>query len=304
MANKTQNRLLSVQKKLLLRTFLAMLEEDVGYRDVTTSSLISELQQAKCLIFSRESGVIAGIELAGVFLKELGAKIASFRIDGEQIEPNELLLECTGPASLFLTVERTLLNLLQRMCGIATITATMLTKARKKNPQVRLAATRKTAPLLRVFDKMAVIAGGGDPHRWNLDDAVLIKDNHLAFFENIEKAIQRARSSISFTCPIEVEVTSLQEAKTAAQSGADALLFDNMAPSKVRKTVEALRKLNLPRPPLIEVSGNITLDNIELYAATGVDVISAGMLTHSVKALDLSMDVIPIPSIKEEDQTD
>lgn len=279
-----------------------MLEEDVGYRDVTTSSLISEFQQAKCLIFSRESGVVAGIELAGVFLKELGAKVASFRIDGEHIQSNELLLEATGPASLFLTVERTLLNLLQRMCGIATITANMLAKAKQKNPRIRLAATRKTAPLLRVFDKMAVIAGGGDPHRWNLDDAVLIKDNHLAFFENVEKAIQRARSSISFTCPIEVEVISLQEAKVAAQSGADALLLDNMAPSEVSKTVKALRKLNLPRPPLIEVSGNITLDNIALYAATGVDVISAGVLTHSVQALDLSMDIIPVPSNKEENQ--
>ncbi len=279
-----------------------MLEEDVGYRDVTTSSLISEFQQAKCLIFSRESGVVAGIELAGVFLKELGAKVASIRIDGEHIQSNELLLEATGPASLFLTVERTLLNLLQRMCGIATITANMLAKAKQKNPRIRLAATRKTAPLLRVFDKMAVIAGGGDPHRWNLDDAVLIKDNHLAFFENVEKAIQRARSSISFTCPIEVEVISLQEAKVAAQSGADALLLDNMAPSEVSKTVKALRKLNLPRPPLIEVSGNITLDNIALYAATGVDVISAGVLTHSVQALDLSMDIIPAPSIKEENQ--
>jgi nicotinate-nucleotide pyrophosphorylase (carboxylating) len=159
------------------------------------------------------------------------------------------------------------------------------------NPSVRVAATRKTAPLLRLFDKLAVIIGGGDPHRWGLDDAILIKDNHLAFYSNPTEAVKQARQKASFTSPIEIEVTNTTEAFTVAQAKPDIILLDNMQPTDIEKVVNGLR---VSHPSIsLEASGNITPDNIQSYAKTGVDVISVGWLTHSVRALNISMDIIP-----------
>lgn len=283
----------SFHQHLLVQRILAMIEEDIGYGDVTTSALIPSTQMTKARFFTREPGVIAGIELTATVLKKLGCTVTFCVKDGSKIKLNDTLLKATGSAVTFLNVERSLLNLLQRMSGIATLTAKMLKKIRKVNPKIRIAATRKTAPGLRIFDKLAVIAGGGDPHRWRLDDAVLIKDNHLVFIKDITKAIMATREQVSFTCPIEVEVTSLKMAITASEAGADAILLDNFSPSLVTSTIKAIKQLNLSHFPLIEVSGNITLDNVTEYAEAGADIISAGCLTHSVNALDLSLDLQP-----------
>lgn len=282
-----------IPHQLILQKFYAMLDEDVGYGDITTSSLISKEKYAKARLFAREAGIAAGMEIASVILSDFNCSVSVIQQDGSHVKTNSTLLEFQGFAAPLLTIERTLLNLLQRMCGIATVTAKLVKKARKYNPHIRVAATRKTAPLLRYFDKLAVVIGGGDSHRWRLDDAILIKDNHLAFYGDINDAINVARENASFTSPIEIEVSSPEAAITAANSKVDAILLDNMTPEQVSSIVKSIRQLKLTPPPILEVSGNISPENISKYAKTGVDIISMGWLTHSVHALDLSIDIIP-----------
>ncbi len=280
-------------RQLILQKFYLMLEEDIGFGDITTSSLISPIQNAHAKLFTKTPGVIAGIEIAKIILADFDCTVIAYQPDGTFVKAKKTLLEAKGSAATLLTIERTLLNLLQRMCGIATATAELVTKARQKNPKIRIAATRKTAPLLRFFDKHAVIIGGGDSHRWRLDDAILIKDNHLAFYNDISKVIQRAREQASFSCPIEIEATTLPAALDAAKAGVDAILLDNMPPQEVSLIVKKMNELELKKNPILEVSGNITPSNIDAYAKTGVDVISVGWITHSVRAMDLSFDITP-----------
>ncbi|MFX1566341.1 MAG: carboxylating nicotinate-nucleotide diphosphorylase [Promethearchaeota archaeon] len=281
----------TIPPQLILRKFYEMLDEDIGFGDITTSALITPSQRALARVFTRQRGVIAGINIAYTILRDFDCTVTIKKNDGDQVSANTTLFTVKGSASTLLTIERTLLNLLQRMCGIATATAHLVKLARSTNPQVRVAATRKTAPLLRLFDKLAVIIGGGDPHRWHLDDAILIKDNHLEFYSNLTDAIIQARQNASFTSSIEIEVTSRSEALAAATANPDIILLDNMSPEKVKSIVNALRQSH-PQI-LLEVSGNITSTNIQDYAQTGVDVISVGWITHSVPALNLSMDILP-----------
>lgn len=291
----THNRPLSppsLPRQLILQKFYAMLDEDIGFGDVTTVALIAEDQYAQARLFTRQPGVVAGLGIASTILEDLGYAVTTKAQDGMKVKANTTLLEARGQAALLLSIERTLLNLLQRMSGIATATANLLQKARTINPKVRIAATRKTAPLLRFFDKLAVTIGGGDPHRWRLDDAILIKDNHLAFFPDPSQALQQARKNASFTCPIEIEVTTAQVAQMAAKAGADIILLDNMDAKEISAIVKTIHQSH-PSVTL-EASGNITPENIEQYARTGVDVISVGWLTHSVQALDLSISLTPI----------
>jgi nicotinate-nucleotide pyrophosphorylase (carboxylating) len=281
-------------RQLILQKFYTMLDEDIGFGDITTSALISSTQLSQGRLFTRESGIVAGMEIADIIFTDFGCSAITHHPDGTEVKADSTLLEVTGPAAILLSIERTLLNLLQRMSGIATATAKMVKQARTHNPKIRIAATRKTAPLLRFFDKLAVIIGGGDSHRWRLDDAVLIKDNHLAFVADIKTAIQSAREYASFTCPLEIEVRTAISAIAAAKAGADVLLLDNMSPQEVSMTVEKLHHLQLPSMPLLEVSGDITPKNVSDYAQTGVDIISMGWLTHSISALNLSLDLTPI----------
>jgi len=183
-------------------------------------------------------------------------------------------------------VERTLFNLLSRLSGIATATTLMVKLARTVNSNVVVAGTRKTTPGLRLFEKYAMEVGGGDPHRYNLSDMVLIKDNHIALLDGIRNAVESVRKYVSFSKKIEVEVTSLKEAVEAYKAKADIILLDNMTPDEVGEVVSHLKgKI------LIETSGRITPDNVVEYAKTRVDIISSGHITHSVKAIDMSLDV-------------
>jgi nicotinate-nucleotide pyrophosphorylase (carboxylating) len=280
-----------IPSQLILHKFYEMLDEDIGFGDITTAALIPTNQSAHARLFTRQPGIVAGINIATTILEDFNCTVTQKTSDGTQVKPNTTLLLAKGRATSLLTIERTLLNLLQRMSGIATATANLVKLAQQSNSAVRVAATRKTAPLLRLFDKLAVIIGGGDPHRWRLDDAILIKDNHLAFYSNPVKAVKQARQNSSFTSPIEIEVTTTADAIRVAEANPDIILLDNMSPIEVAKVVQKLRQT---RPSItLEVSGNITADNIQSYAATGVDVISVGWLTHSVPALDLSIDITP-----------
>nr|MCL7344977.1 carboxylating nicotinate-nucleotide diphosphorylase [Candidatus Aramenus sulfurataquae] len=219
------------------------------------------------------------------FLDYLGFKVEQYKRDGESVSYKDVLLVFQGKADELLSVERLTLNLLGKLSGITTATATMVRLAREVNPSVKIAGTRKTTPGLRLFEKYAIEVGGGDPHRFNLADAVLIKDNHLALLGSIEEAVRRAKA-ISFTKKVEVEVSSYEDALRAYKAGADAILVDNLKPDEIVPIVNELKgKL------IIEASGRITPENVKDYARTGVDVISSGYITHSARSLDFSMDV-------------
>jgi len=187
-----------------------------------------------------------------------------------------------------------MLNLLSRMSGIATATRKLVEKVKKARLNTRIAATRKTAPGLLYFDKKAVFIGGGDPHRLHLDDMVLIKDNHLAVSENIETAVQLAKQNASFTRKIEVEVTKVADALKAAKAGADVIMLDNFSPKLIRETIGLLKEAGFHEKILLEASGGITQENLLEYAQTQVNIISLGELTHSVRALDVSLEIKPI----------
>ncbi len=200
-------------------------------------------------------------------------------------------MHVSGDAQTILTVERTLLNLLSRMSGIATKTRSLTEKLERANMKTKIAATRKSAPGLLYFDKKAVILGGGDSHRLHLDDMVLIKDNHLSIVGSVEEAVKRAKAHASFTKKIEVEVTSTKDAVIAAKAGADIVMLDNFSPKQAKDAAQTLRKAGFSMV-LLEASGGITSENLLEYAAAQVDIISLGELTHTVKALDISLEIV------------
>ena len=216
----------------------------------------------------------------------IGFKIMAGVDDGDTVKRGDTVIEFAGEADRVLTVERLILNILSRLSGIATATNLMVRLARSVNPTVRIAGTRKTTPGFRVFEKYAIEVGGGDPHRFNLADAVLIKDNHIALYGDLEKLIRTIKERVSFTKKVEVEVSTYEDAMRAYRAGADAILLDNMRPSDIVPIVNELKG-----KVILEASGRITPENVIDYARTGVDIISSGYITHSARAIDLTMDV-------------
>jgi nicotinate-nucleotide pyrophosphorylase (carboxylating) len=271
-----------------LRSFLA---EDVGRGDITTNALVGAKTRGVGQVVSKENAVIAGLEEAMVLLRIVGCEGSSKFHDGERVKAGSIVVSARGPARSLLSAERTLLNLLSHMSGVATATANLVSIAKKGDARVRVACTRKTLPGLRYFEKKAVELGGGDTHRLGLDDAVLIKDNHLALTGTIEQSVRKAKAIVSFTKKIEVEVTSPAQAVEAARAGADIVLLDNMTPEGVEKSQSLLRAKKLRDSVLVEASGGITKENVAAYAKTGVDVISVGAITNSAKAVDMSMEI-------------
>ena len=278
-------------KQLAMDKIREFLREDIGYGDITSTALIPEGQMARARLYYREPGVASGLEEAALIFEVLGCTVKVHARDGSKVEARKVLLEVEGPARALLAGERTALNIVGRMAGIATQTAEAVRLAAARNPTVRVAATRKTLPGLRDLDKRAVEHGGGDPHRFRLDDCVLIKDNHLELVPSITEAVRRARRSVSFTKMIEVEVRSLAEAEEAARAGAEIIMFDNMPPKEIEANLSVLREKGLRDGFIYEASGGITLDNIGKYAAAGVDVVSLGSLTHSVRSLDVKLEI-------------
>ncbi len=268
-----------------------MVYEDIGFEDITTRALIPPGLQVKGQIIAREEGVVAGVELAVAIFTEFSVETEIMVADGEKINQGQIIMEVYGDPRSVLSVERTVLNLLMRMSGIATLTANIIKMVRSVNPYVLVAGTRKTTPGLQFFEKNAIRSGGGDTHRYRLDDSVLIKDNHLALVGGVAEAISRARKYVSFTKKIEIEVESLEEALQAAHAGADIIMLDNMNPEEIITVLTALEDENLRNNVIIEVSGGINSDNIVQFAKTGVDVISTGYITHSARSLDLSLDL-------------
>ena len=278
-------------KDYALKILKKSLEYDVGFGDITTNSIIPEGIKAKGVIKAKEKCVVCGIDFIVAFFEEYGVKCKKLFNDGEEAYGN--ILEFEGDARTILMLERTALNLLMHLSGIATITNRIVKKAKSVNKKVRIACTRKTLPLLSPLQKYAVYVGGGDTHRFRLDDCVLIKDNHIAIV-GVKEAIRRAKENVSFTKKIEVEVSNLKELREVLEERADIIMLDNFKPEDVEKALKIIndfeRKTNFR--PIVEVSGGIKEDNILEYARYNVDVISLGILTHSVKSVDMSLNIV------------
>jgi len=268
------------------------LREDIGGGDITSDLFVAKNQKAMARVVARERGTLAGTETAAEVFRRVdpAVEIAVVRKDGSEINPDETVIEIRGPARSILRAERVALNFLQRLSGIATMTRKFVDAAASEH--VKILDTRKTTPGLRALEKAAVVAGGGANHRFGLFDMVLLKDNHLAVntgFDAFAKAVRRSRETRP-NVQIEVEADSLEQVRTFLEiDGIDMILLDNMKPAQIREAI-ALGKGKVK----FEASGGVTLKNIQQIAATGVDFISIGALTHSPRAIDFSLELTPL----------
>jgi nicotinate-nucleotide pyrophosphorylase (carboxylating) len=269
-------------KKELLR----FISEDIQSGDIT--SVLLPKKKIKAKIISREDGILAGARFAREIFHLKGCSVKTIKKDGTKLKQNQIILQISGNARNILSCERTALNLLSRMSGIATHTDLLVSKIRKINRKTKLYSTRKTAPGLRFFDKEAVAIGGGYKHRMSLNDMVMIKDNHLLVTNSMEDIIKNARKRHKH---VEVEVENQRDAILAASSGATIVMLDNFSPVQIKKTITTLQKKKLRNKVKLEASGGINSKNIAAYTKTGVDMISVGSITNSVKGLNLSLEV-------------
>ena len=266
------------------------LEEDLGFGDLTTDAIVSQEANGQATLVAREELVLAGLPIFGMVFFEISPEIESevYYREGDLVPAGKNVCVVKGPLSSILKGERTALNFLQRMSGIATLTRQYVERAGPS--KVRVLDTRKTVPGLRVLDKYAVRIGGGFNHRFGLFDGILIKDNHIAASGSITKAVQLTKKNAPHTVRVEVEVEDLAGVREAVKAGVDAILLDNMRPGEVKKAVEFVNGR-----VILEASGGISLDTIEDMAKTGVDFVSIGALTHSAKAADFSLEIISGP---------
>ena len=271
-----------------LTYLLRFLDEDAPFGDVTSEAVIPEDLEAEAVIIAKQDGIIAGLEEAKALFEHFGVKVELKAKDGDEVKKGTVVIKLKGNAQKILLVERTALNIMGRMSGIATQTRKLVEKVRVVSPKVRVAGTRKT--LLKPLDKKAILIGNGEPHRFSLSDAILIKDNHLALVP-LEEAIKRAKTFSVYKI-VEVEVESLEDALKAAKAGADVIMLDNMTPEQIKEVLEALKHEGFRDKVKIEVSGGITEENIQDYAKLDIDVISLGALTHSVKNFDVSLEIL------------
>lgn len=257
--------------------------EDIGHQDITTDNLKTD-KTVEAYLISKETGILAGIDISLIALEIIdpSVRITKHKKDGQRIKKGEKLATIKGSGKSILKSERVMLNILQRLSGIATNTSYYVEKI--KGTGVKILDTRKTTPGFRAFEKYAVKVGGGYNHRFALFDMVMIKDNHIALVGSIKEAVEQIKSSLSPMVKIEVEVSSIRQFKEALSTDADIIMLDNMSIDEIKKAVE----INKGRK-LLEVSGNITTDNVRDYAQTGVNFISSGALIHSAKWLDISL---------------
>jgi nicotinate-nucleotide pyrophosphorylase (carboxylating) len=274
----------------LLIQMLRFIEEDAPFGDVTSSLVIPDIT-CNAVMRAEQGGIIAGLKEVSALFSHFGISVRQGVKDGDTIGKNDMILSLSGDAKKILLVERTALNIVGRMSSIATQTRKMVDIVSSVNPHCRVAATRKTCPGFQIFDKKAVQIGGGDPHRMNLSDGILIKDNHLALVP-LRSAIRAAKTGSELK-KIEVEVETSDEALIAATTGADIIMLDNMSPDQVAQTIELLKREGMRDRILIELSGGITESSLKNYAALDVDVISLGFLTHSVCNFSVNLEIVP-----------
>lgn len=275
-----------MDKNLLHKMIRSFLEEDVGRGDLTSESIFFENETGSARLVARETFVAAGAEAvaAEVFKVQNPALVAvDAAADGIQVSAGDILLTVSGPVVDLLKAERVALNLFQRLSGIATLTARFVDRV--KGYPVRIVDTRKTTPGLRVLEKYAVRVGGGSNHRFNLTDGLLIKDNHIAACGSIKDAVARVKKNTPHTIRIEVETDTLEQVEECIECGVDIIMLDNMSPEMMSKAVQVIGGR-----ALVEASGGVNLDSVESIAASGVDLISIGALTHSAPSCDIGMD--------------
>ena len=259
------------------------LREDIGFMDITTD-ILAENDNLNLYLISKDNGIICGLEVFETVFKELSdeVKLRFFYKDGDEVKNGDKIAEIIGNASTLLVGERTALNYIQRMSGIATLTNKYQRVLDKYG--VKITDTRKTTPCFRLFEKYAVMVGGATPHRFNLSDCVMIKDNHIAYAGSIENAVAKIRKNISHTHKIEVECETLEQVKEALNAKADIIMLDNMSLEDMKEAVSIIDK-----KAVVEASGNVTYERLEAIAKTGVDVISTSSIVACAKTLDLSL---------------
>ena len=274
-------------KTLTERTVEEALKEDIGdMGDITSNLILDDSNRSEFEIKSRQKGVISGLYLAETAFRLIDKKISfeKFKEEGDEVEVEDILVRIRGNSISILTAERTALNFLSHMSGIATATSLMAKKI--KNTNTKIMCTRKTTPNLRVFEKFAVLSGGGKNHRFGLFDGILIKDNHIALSGSIKEAIKKAKNSSDKSIKVEVEVDNIDQFQEALKNNADIILLDNFSTSELKKAVE----INNDKV-LLEASGSVNIENVLDIALTGVDFISSGWLTHSSPSLDFGLDL-------------
>ncbi len=260
--------------------------EDLPFYDISSSFVPNK--KVTAVIIAKQEGIVCGLEIAEEIFSQCGTAFLPLKNDGAHVKKLDQIAQINGMVRDILIAERTALNILGHLSGIATQTNKLVSLLTSQGLKTRIAATRKTLPGLRRYEKYAVEIGGGDTHRLNLSDMVLLKENHLAEFESVTQALQTVKDKISFSKKIEIEVTNETEALEAASTGlADIIMLDNFSPDEIRNVIHKIKKID-PNV-LIEASGGITPHNLVDYATAGVDIISMGYLTHSVKNFDLSL---------------
>lgn len=272
------------EKLIMDRLIKQALEEDIGNEDVTTNSVMPEYKRGRVKLICKQDGVICGLNVFERVFKLLDEHtiIEIFVKDGDEVKKGQRIAMVSGDIRVLLSGERVALNFLQRMSGIATYTRSVAKLL--EGSKTKLLDTRKTTPNMRVFEKYAVRCGGGNNHRYNLSDGVLLKDNHIGAAGGVKKAVEMARAYAPFVRKIEVEVENLDMCKEALDAGADIIMLDNMSVADMKKAVEMIGGR-----ALTECSGNVTLENVARVKETGVDFVSSGALTHSAPILDLSL---------------
>lgn len=271
--------------KSLKRLVAGALKEDIGQEDITTARTVPPESRCRVRLLAKQGGVLSGIEVFRLAFELLRADIGEWKAkaDGSRFSKGDEIASFKGDTRAVLSAERTALNFLARLSGVATLTAKYM--AAVEGIEVRICDTRKTTPLLRNLEKKAVVHGGGMNHRYNLFNGILIKENHIAAAGGIRKAVKSVADGAHHLMKIEVEVASLDEFGEALRVGADAIMLDNMGLEDLREAVRRARKKKV----VIEASGNVTLKNVRSIAETGVHVISVGALTHSAPAVDFSL---------------
>lgn len=269
-----------------IRTWLL---EDIPYWDISSRALAdTRLMQAK--IIAKSDGMISGLSICARIFELVDLQVIPQKVDGDLVQKGDTILLIEGMVSKILQAERVALNILCHMSGITNKTNHMIKLLRNNGLRTMLAATRKTLPGLRKYEKYAVLIGGGDTHRLDLSAMALIKENHIRAFGGIDSAVNHVKNQISFSQKIEIEVTNAKEALQAAETPVDIVMFDNFTPAEIKEVLPQLKKIN---PNLLtEASGNISEDTIIAYAESGVDIVSMGSLTHSVRSFDFSLLVI------------
>ena len=268
------------------------LDEDLGRGDVTSEAIFSPDQEARAVVLAKSDLVLSGVDVMMAVFQRVDPALRSSPIfrDATRVMPGTEVLKVRGPVRSLLAAERTALNFLQRLCGIATLARQYVDAV--AGTGAFIVDTRKTAPGFRFLDKRAVRHGGASNHRADLGSGVLIKDNHVAAAGGVGPAIQRAHESAPHTLRIECEVATLEQIPEALAARVDILLLDNMTPAKVVEALRLLPPKGDPRRPLVEVSGGVNMTTVRAYAETGVDLISVGALTHSASAADLSLEIV------------